>query len=134
MRQLLTWLMLLGVSGSLVTCGSKNGPLIDICLVDGENKNFSCSNLQRRWILTMDEGKDLICASPLQTQRFLVNCHKGKIVKIEKCRYSPIMDKFKCFDDDGLQFSFPIAFGNNYVCVSELHQERIIARCIMPKD
>jgi hypothetical protein len=129
MKQPLTLLILLSVSVSALYCAKPLGPKIDVCLVDGDRQVFSCSNLEERWSLSMEDGKHLICASPLQTQKFLVECHKGRLVKIEQCKYMKTLDKFACMDDERMRFTVPISFANNYICLSELHRERIISRC-----
>lgn len=107
----------------------KNGPSIDICLVDARAHAFQCSDTKRKWSLTLKEGESLVCASPLETQQFLVDCHKGKIRSITKCHYSVDISRFKCVDDDGMEFTMQLGFADNYVCVSELHRTWIENRC-----
>lgn len=127
MQRLLNFLKLFVICVSMTAC--PGGPSVDICVVDAPRKAFQCGNEKREWTLPMSDGEHLTCSSVLDTQQFLVNCHKGKIMDIALCNYSVKDGQFNCKDTDGLAFFVSITNADNYVCMSELHRRRVINRC-----
>ena len=127
-KQQLNFLKLFAVCVSLIGC--PKGPLVDICIVDSKQYTFDCANMKDKWKMSFPEGSKLMCSSPFDTQQFLLNCHKGKIIEIPVCQYSIEKERFECKDIDGMEFIVSILEADNYTCLSESHKQRIINRCI----
>ena len=120
---------LLGLLGSLVSCGTPGGPRVTICIVDASLFGYQCTDMEEaeNLIPFIEDGTDLFCTSPSEVEAFLKACKQHKILETDLCQYQK--KRFACKKPNGQNYHLEIKAADNYVCLSTLHRSRIIERC-----
>jgi hypothetical protein len=96
--------------------------------VDAPTAHFECSDAKKKTFeMDLSGGKDLLCASPFDTETFIKACKQGNVIDIALCHFTGD-DLFDCKDGDK-DYQKHLAEVNNYFCLTEQHRKRVIDRC-----
>jgi hypothetical protein len=111
-------------------CGTPSGPKIVACIVDSARLVYTCADDKKNWDIHFDQaGTSLGCTDPKETENYLFECHRGNVIKINRCFYSPLGDHFNCISVDGKVYFLTRNEVDGFICTSDLHKKRIEARC-----
>ena len=111
---------------SLVSC---KGARVTVCVVDAPNSLFQCSDDKKQFSKTLEEGRNLKCSSPAETESFLKACKQGKVLDMTLCTYQHSIE-FSCIDPQKNEQMVSLDDVDNYFCVTDQHKKRIIERCL----
>lgn len=81
-----------------------------------------------------EKGKDLLCASPSDTEDFLKECKNGRILTIPLCTYEESTKWFHCDDPKGIYYKLETSQADNFFCLSQQDRKRLLYRCESPID
>ena len=100
--------------------------------MDVTSQGFECAYKKQSRFLTYEQGADLICASPQDTELFLKACKKGIYLPITVCSVDIVdinFPKGECTEISGKITYSPINDLENWVCLSPQDKERLLERC-----
>jgi hypothetical protein len=109
----------------------KTGPKVSACIVDYKNNKFQCMHYKNGpFEMSFQEGHELLCSSPDDTNEFLKSCKIGpKPAEVTLCSYRREWSDFRCVEPDGDSFSLVVEAAENYFCLSPRDLKRVIERC-----
>lgn len=109
-----------------------HGIRLEVCLVDAVNSGFRCSgeDIKKKFFLTFDQGKSLVCASLTDIEQFVKACKEKRTLEITLCSYDS--GSFLCIDPIKNSFRLSLDKVDNYFCLSPKSQVRMRARCKTP--
>lgn len=115
----------LGLCAGLVnnSCGPK-GLDVEICVLDAPKLQFACAKGEGpSRLLKFEEGKDLICISPQDTEKVLKSCKNHTIISIPLCSVST--GGLICSDGSSRSWDQ----SDNYACLHQKDYGRMLERC-----
>lgn len=123
-RQLKVFLILLG---SFVN-GCASGLKAQVCIVDAAHLGFQCAgqNIKSHFVL-FEDGRELQCASPKDSEEFLKQCKEHKVLPIDMCSYDGA--SFLCTTPQGDAYRLLYQDADNYMCLSAQDFRRLRERC-----
>src|SRR5690349_14312253 len=90
-RPLLTVLLTLLASSSCA-----HGLKATVCVVDSTNWGYRCVYGKNEFFVAFQDGKDLLCASPSDTELVIKMCKQHQIADVPLCKFRG--NDFSCTD------------------------------------
>lgn len=94
-----------------------------VYVVDSANGGFEGESE----FVSFDDGTDLLCSSPSDTEELLKACKEQRVIVVTLCSY--LKPNFLCTDPSGKQFRLITSDADNYVCLSPTDHRRLLERC-----